>query len=76
MSEQTIHGISASRYRMQKNARRAFFQQTWNSKSLGISSHENGNECQHENQDSAANGQNDVHQRDNGLNHIGGFSVL
>jgi hypothetical protein len=45
-------------------------------RSWGISSHENGNESQHENQDSAANGQNDVHQRDNGLDHIGGFSVL
>jgi hypothetical protein len=45
-------------------------------RSLRISSHENGYESQHENQDSAAHGQNDVHQRDNGLDHIGGFSVL
>jgi hypothetical protein len=76
MSEQTIHGVCASLCRIQKNARRAFFQQTKNSKSLGRSSQENGNESQHENQYGAANRQNDVHQRNDGLNHIGGFSVV
>ena len=57
-------------------AGRFFYKLIYGFKGLKLSSHENSNESQHENQDSAAHGQNDGHQRDDGLNHIGGFSVV
>jgi hypothetical protein len=78
MSEKTTLHSCAKRCRIQKNARRAFFEQTeFDFKGLtNLSSHEHGNESQHENQYSAAHGQNDGHHRNNGLDHIGGFSVV
>jgi len=57
-------------------AGRFFYKMIYGFKGLKLSSHENSNKSQHENQDSAAHGQNDGHHRNNGLDHIGGFSVV